>query len=121
LSTSNYAWCATFVSWVAKQTGASSYRNSYVEGWVRQARAGNYHLSVTTNPQPGDIVAFDWDGGSDFTGGNEHIGIVRTVSGGSSFTTVEGNTSNPNGGSDGVYVKNRSTSSGYDVVFIRVR
>ncbi|MFD9436889.1 peptidoglycan-binding protein [Streptomyces sp. NPDC060002] len=120
LSTSNYAWCAAFVSWVAKQTGASSYRNSYVSGWVKQARAGNYHLSVTTSPQPGDIVAFDWDGGSDFTGGNEHIGIVRTVSG-SSFTTVEGNTGNPGGGSDGVYVKSRGTGKGYDVVFIRVR
>jgi peptidoglycan hydrolase-like protein with peptidoglycan-binding domain len=120
LSTSNYAWCATFVSWVAKQTGASSYRNSYVSGWVKQARAGNYHLSVTPNPQPGDIVAFDWDGGSDFTGGNEHIGIVRTVSG-ASFTTVEGNTGNPNGGGDGVYVKSRTTNSSYDVVFIRVR
>ncbi|KQX65581.1 hypothetical protein ASD48_20320 [Streptomyces sp. Root1310] len=120
LSTSNYAWCATFVSWVAKQTGATSYRNSYVSGWVKQARAGNYHLSVTTAPQPGDIVAFDWDGGSDFTGGNEHIGVVRTVSG-SSFTTVEGNTGNPAGGSDGVYVKSRGTNNGYDVVFIRVR
>ncbi|MGC4982536.1 peptidoglycan-binding protein [Streptomyces sp. DT193] len=121
LSTSNYAWCATFVSWVAKQTGASSYRNSYVAGWVKQARAGNYHLSVTTNPQPGDIVAFDWNGGNNYTGGQEHIGIVRTVSGGAGFTTVEGNTGNPNGGSDGVYVKTRSTNSGYDVMFIRVR
>ncbi|MDX2592793.1 peptidoglycan-binding protein [Streptomyces sp. WI03-4A] len=121
LSTSNYAWCATFVSWVAKQTGASSYRNTYVSGWVKQARAGNYHLSVTTSPQPGDIVAFDWNGGNDYTGGHEHIGIVRTVSGGSGFTTVEGNTGNPNGGSDGVYVKNRSMNSGYDVLFIRVR
>ncbi|MFG2792553.1 alpha/beta fold hydrolase [Streptomyces sp. NPDC048419] len=54
LSTSDYAWCATFVSWVARETGATSYRNSYVSGWVKQARAGNYHLSVTTSPQPGD-------------------------------------------------------------------
>lgn len=120
LSTNNYAWCATFVSWVARQTGATSYRNSYVSGWVRQARAGNYHLSVTSSPQPGDIVAFDWNGGSDFDDGQEHIGIVRTVSG-STFTTVEGNTGNPNGGKDGVYVKNRGTNNGYDVVFIRVR
>ncbi|MFC8363556.1 peptidoglycan-binding protein [Streptomyces griseorubiginosus] len=120
LSTSGYAWCATFVSWVAKQTGATSYRNTYVSGWVKQARAGNYHLSVTSNPQPGDIVAFDWNGGNDFTGGHEHIGIVRSVSG-SSFTTVEGNTSNPNGGGDGVYIKSRSTNSSYDVLFIRVR
>jgi hypothetical protein len=43
------------------------------------------------------------------------------VSGGSSFTTVEGNTGNPNGGSDGVYVKTRGKNSGYDVLFIRVR
>ncbi|OIJ65314.1 peptidoglycan-binding protein [Streptomyces mangrovisoli] len=121
MSTSKYAWCATFVSWVAKQTGASSYRNTYVSGWVNQARAGNYHLSVTSDPQPGDIVAFDWNGGWDFTGGHEHIGIVRTVSGGSSFTTVEGNTGNPNGGSDGVYSKTRSTADGYNVLFIRVR
>lgn len=88
---------------------------------MKQARAGNYHLSVTTNPQPGDIVAFDWNGGSNFNDGQEHIGIVRTVSGGSSFTTVEGNTGNPGGGKDGVYVKNRGTNLGYDVVFIRVR
>ncbi|MGW2820366.1 peptidoglycan-binding protein [Streptomyces sp. NPDC001443] len=122
LSTSNYAWCATFVSWVAQQTGATSYRHTYVDHWVKQARAGDYHLSVTTDPQPGDIVAYDWDGGSDFTGGNEHIGIVRSVSGGASFTAVEGNTSNPETGSgSGVYIKNRSTNSGYDVVFIRVR
>ncbi|MFE1293003.1 peptidoglycan-binding protein [Streptomyces sp. NPDC058751] len=121
LSTNDYFWCATFVSWVAKQTGATSYRNSYVSGWVKQARAGNYHLSVTNDPQPGDIVAYDWNGGSNFNDGEEHIGIVRTVSGGSSFTAVEGNTGNPNGGKDGVYIKNRSTTSGYDVVFIRVR
>ena len=120
LSTGNYAWCAAFVSWVAERTGATSYRSSYVSGWVRQAQAGNYHLSVTASPQPGDIVAFDWNGGNDFTGGHEHIGVVRTV-GGSSFTTVEGNTGNPNGGKDGVYVKSRGTNSGYDVLFIRVR
>ncbi|MEW2166067.1 peptidoglycan-binding protein [Streptomyces sp. NPDC007084] len=120
LSTNDYAWCATFVSWVGKQTGATSYRNTYVSGWVKQARAGNYHLSVTSSPQPGDIVAYDWNGGNDFTGGHEHIGIVRTVSG-SSFTAVEGNTGNPNGSGEGVYIKNRSTNSNYDVLFIRVR
>ncbi|WP_328665402.1 peptidoglycan-binding protein [Streptomyces sp. NBC_00328] len=121
-STNGYAWCATFVSWVAKQTGATTFNDTYVSGWVNKARAGQRHLSVTTDPQPGDIVAYDWNGGNDYTGGHEHIGIVRTVSGGSSFTAVEGNTSDPNGnGPDGVYIKNRTTASTYDVVFIRVR
>ena len=121
LSTNNYAWCAVFVSWVARQTGATTYRNSYVSGWVNKARAGLYHLSVVSTPRPGDIVAFDWNGGSNFNDGNEHIGIVRTTTGStSSFTTVEGNTGNPNGGKDGVYVKTRGTGRGYDVVFIRI-
>jgi peptidoglycan hydrolase-like protein with peptidoglycan-binding domain len=121
LSTNNYAWCAVFVSWVAKQTGATSYRNSFVSGWVSKARAGSYHLSVVSTPRPGDIVAFDWNGGSNFTGGSEHIGIVRTTTSSThTFTTVEGNTGNPNGGKDGVYVKTRGTGRGYDVVFIRV-
>jgi peptidoglycan hydrolase-like protein with peptidoglycan-binding domain len=119
-STSNYAWCAVFVSWVARQTGATSYRSSWVVNWVTQARNGAYGLSVTSSPAPGDIVAFDWNGGANFTGGNEHIGIVRTISG-SSFTTVEGNTGKPGGGPDGVWIKDRGTDRGYDVVFIRVR
>jgi hypothetical protein len=74
---------------------------------------------VTTSPAPGDIVAFDWNGGSNFNDGNEHIAIVRTISG-SSFTTVEGNTGQPGGGPDGVWIKNRGVGQGYDVVFIRV-
>ena len=119
LSTSSYAWCAVFVSWVAQQTGATSYRSSRVVGWVTQARNGTYGLSVTTSPAPGDIVAFDWNGGANFNDGNEHIGILRTISG-SSFYTVEGNTSEPGGGPDGVWVKPRGTNLGYDVVFIRV-
>ncbi|MEN3359681.1 MAG: hypothetical protein V7637_3663, partial [Mycobacteriales bacterium] len=119
LSTNNYAWCAVFVSWVAKQTGATTYRNSYVSGWVNKARSGLYHLSVVSSPRPGDIVAFDWNGGSNFNDGNEHIGIVRTTTSSThTFTTVEGNTGNPNGGKDGVYSKTRGTGRGYDVVFI---
>ncbi|WP_205752597.1 peptidoglycan-binding protein [Cryptosporangium phraense] len=122
LSTSGYAWCAVFVSWVAQQTGATDYRHSYVDHWVHAAQNGTHGLSVTTSPAPGDIVAFDWDGNGDFTGGNEHIGIVRTVSGGASFTTVEGNThAEGSSAPDGVFVRNRSTNDGYNVLFIRVR
>jgi peptidoglycan hydrolase-like protein with peptidoglycan-binding domain len=119
LSTSDYAWCATFVSWVMDQTGSTSYRSSYVSGWVNQARKGGSHLHIVSTPAPGDIVAYDWNGGNNFTGGQEHIGIFRSGSK-SSFTAVEGNTGNPNGGRDGVYSKNRGTGRGYDVAFIRV-
>ena len=49
-----------------------------------------------TDPQPGDIAIFNWDGGQP-----DHIGIVQQVHGNGIFTTVEGNTSassNSNGG-----------------------
>jgi hypothetical protein len=45
---------------------------------------------------------------------------VRTADG-SSFTTVEGNTANPDGGNGGVHATTRGTDNGYDGVFIRVR
>ena len=59
-------------------------------------------LSVTglwvgrTDPQPGDIAIFNWDGGQP-----DHIGIVQQNEGNGVFTTIEGNTSvssNSNGG-----------------------
>jgi peptidoglycan hydrolase-like protein with peptidoglycan-binding domain len=120
LSTSSYAWCATFVSWVAKQTGATSRRGTYVYNFVDAARNNSYGLSVTESPRPGDIVAFDWDGNGNFHQSNEHIGFVRTFSSVNSFTTVEGNTGKPGGGPDGVWSKTRGRGNGYLVVFIRV-
>jgi peptidoglycan hydrolase-like protein with peptidoglycan-binding domain len=120
-STSRYAWCATFVSWVMMQTGATSYRSAAVGNWVAKARAGSYGLSVVSTPAPGDIVAFDWDGNGDYAVGNRHIGLVEKLGSGGTFYTIEGNTGDPNGGSDGVFRKTRSTSNGYNVIFIRVR
>jgi cell wall-associated NlpC family hydrolase len=39
------------------------------------------------DPQPGDLVVFDWDGGV-----ADHVGIVVRPLGGDRFATVEGNT-----------------------------
>ena len=102
-STKTTAWCAAFVSWVAAQTGATPFRSSSVVKWVDEAGSHGSGLSITSHPQPGDLVVYDWVGHYDRY---EHIGIVTSYTSDASFTTIEGNTSGPNGGY-GVYAKSR--------------
>ncbi len=118
-STRTYAWCAAFVSWVMERTGATGYRSASVGDWVAMAAAGDYGLSVTNTPHPGDLVAFDWDGNGDFAYPNRHIGIVKSAPKNGSFTTIEGNTELPSGG-DGVAKRARNTDDGYSTLFIRI-
>jgi surface antigen len=120
ISTHDYAWCAAFVSWLMAETGATTYRSASVGDWIAVARAADYGLSVTDTPRPGDLVAFDWDGNGDFAYGNRHIGLVASVGKDGRVRTIEGNTSLPKGGGDGVARKARSTDDGYTTLFIRI-
>jgi hypothetical protein len=121
-STTRYAWCATFVSWVMQQTGVTTFRSAAVGDWVDAARGGRYGLSVVTTPVPGDLVAFDWDGNGDYAYPNRHIGIVeKAPTSTGSFGTIEGNTTKPGDGSvQGVFRKTRSTKATATTLFIRV-
>ncbi len=111
-------WCATFVSWCARQAGipTSILKNSiaaghgpkyfnlnYYAGGAQKSDGpgfmGNYYT-----PKPGDLFyKSDWG----------HVGIVVSVDG-SYFTTIEGNTNN-NGSSqgNGVYSLRRKISDCY--------
>lgn len=85
-------WCACFVSWCANECG-------YIEAgavpkfaacsagvqWFKSA--GLWH-DRGYEPQPSDIVFFDWGG----DGGADHVGIVESCDG-STVHTIEGNTS----------------------------
>ena len=82
------AWCAIFVWWVFNQAGVSHLINktascSSMMSWFKNR--GQFYRS---NPQPGDVVFFDWNG----NGSPDHVGVVESVSGGYP-NTVEGNTS----------------------------
>ena len=117
---STSAWCATFVSWVSSQTGATSFRSASVLAWVNAAKNGTGGLSVTTSPQPGDYVAFDWENDNNFTG-TQHIAVFQQWNVGTSFTSIEGNT-HPDSASTptGVWARTRSSASSYTVLFIHV-
>ena len=118
-STHDYAWCAAFVSWVMKRTGATGYRSASVGDWIAMAEADHYGLSITGTPRAGDLVAFDWDGNGDYAYPNRHIGLVKSVSSDGAFTTIEGNTALPSGG-QGVGKRTRSADDGYSTLFIRI-
>lgn len=100
----NGAWCAYFISWCASQAGIPSSivprlgNCGSLTDWY-QSRSIYYSRSSGYVPKPGDMVFFNWDGGS----GAQHIGIVTGVSGGSLFT-IEGNT----GGDEGYMCNGRT-------------
>ena len=78
-------WCAYFVSWCASQAGAPLGDAGQGFGSVAAitewaARTGR----LTSTPAPGDLILF----------GDRHVGIVESVNGDGSLTTIEGNASN---------------------------
>lgn len=80
---SAYPWCAVFVSWCLNQAGITNYKSASA-GYF--ASCGTYHSSGYT-PKRGDLFLVNYSGGY-----ADHIGFVQSCSG-STFTTVEGNSS----------------------------
>lgn len=97
-------WCAMFVTWSDQLSGEptntferGSYA-AYVPYLVSDARLGNRGLSVTSTPEAGSLVTYDWS----WDGEYDHVGIVEgPPDEGGNFVAIEGNTSmsdNSNGG-----------------------
>jgi len=100
-----FAWCASFVSWVYKESGQTITKGS-AGGWlhasVLEMRSwfkanGVYFDAGTQTPQPGDIAFYvqsEAKSGQNLGAGPsaEHVNIVETVSSdGSSMTAIGGN------------------------------
>ncbi|WP_338742143.1 CHAP domain-containing protein [Actinomadura luteofluorescens] len=94
-------WCDMFVSWVGEQIGFSEQVGS--DAWtVAHARWFQEHGRWGTEPRPGAIVFFAWDGGESVDD-IEHVGMVVEKVDDGTIETVEGNADNA------VRVKERST------------
>jgi cell wall-associated NlpC family hydrolase len=93
-------WCADFASWVYTHAG-DKFNDPYCPSIVNHLKAEG-KWKGRANPQPGDMVLFDWNG----DGVSDHVGIVKRVNGDGSVQTIEGNTTNGNGVS-GVWEKTR--------------
>lgn len=120
-------WCAMFVTYCDQESLQPSeafvqgVAYAYVPYIVNDARVGIYGLTITSSPQPGDLVCFDWDWDQTW----DHVGLVdEPPDAAGSFTTVEGNTSpegaagsQSNGGMVCARQRNRHAQG---TVFVRV-
>jgi hypothetical protein len=98
------AWCDDFVSWVNTQAG--NPMNQYNCETTHRTLVQDGRWKGKQNPQPGDLVLFDWDGDRKA----DHIGIVKSVNADGTITTIEGNTSE-RGQHEGVWEKTRTLDS----------
>lgn len=91
----NQPWCASFVSWCARQAGVptSILKNSACAGAGTDYFNIPYYDGETYAPESGDLF---------FTKGWTHVGLVYYTDG-DYFYTIEGN-SNDNGSSEGIGV-----------------
>jgi CHAP domain len=82
-------WCADFVSYCVDRTGNHDHKVPWgYPSAVRNITAwGQEHGKIHSRPQKGDIFTYK---------SGEHMGLVLSAQG-SSFMTVEGNTSGPLG------------------------
>jgi hypothetical protein len=116
-------WCAMFVSW-ADQTGArpsasflcgASY--AYVPYILNDARLGLNGLAITSSPEPGDLVCYDWG----WDGEYDHIGIVETpADAAGEFVAIEGNTSTTDQSNGGEVMRRTRNQYAQGTVFVRV-
>ena len=119
------AWCASFVTWLGMNAGdRTPFRSAGVAAWYSAAANRQSGLSIVSrnDARPGDLVAFEWNGGTNFAA-HGHIGVLTsTVASNGSFQTIEGNTT-ISGSIQGVAQKNRNMMSGSIPVvraFIRI-
>ena len=111
-------WCAMFVSWVFHHAGHPLGHIQTKNGIHHCQSAHNYYKEkgrITANPQPVDIVIYDWEG----NGHADHIGIFIkwTTANKTAIEAWEGNTSTDDD-TDGGRVMKRVRSSSLIKSFI---
>lgn len=97
VSGSGYDWCETFVQWVFHRAGASSllYTKTANCGYAAKAFQDHGRLKMS-GFRRGDVVFFHWTNErSTLVPGtyvSDHVGIIESVNGDNTITTIEGNT-----------------------------
>lgn len=114
------AWCLMFVNYWLDHAGRTlgfsrSNGTAYVPELVNRARYGHYGLSLTSTPQPGDLVTFYTREGADM-----HIGFFIGWNSRGECVSCDGNTVGGNDFADGGYVLVQSRSRSRVAHMIRI-
>lgn len=116
------SWCAIFQTWCwepyAPATFVRGSRYAYVPYIRADALAHAHGLAVVSEPIPGDLVLYFWNGiGSP---GDSHIGIIESGDP-TTWTAIEGNTAVGNDSHGGqVMRRQRTRNDAQTTVFVRV-
>jgi CHAP domain/Putative peptidoglycan binding domain len=87
-------WCAMFQSWLFAKEGMPEIKFAYTPSFAQFfVDAGRWHEK---SPQPGDVVFFNFPDSLDRI---QHVGLVVDTNSDGSITTIEGNTSSGESGS----------------------
>lgn len=85
-------WCGMFVSWIYHHAGASLGNIGLKKGFAGcQTAVAHFKKTgeMTSFPEPGDIVFFDWNDDKRY----DHVGIYIKHLPNNNFESIEGNTS----------------------------
>jgi hypothetical protein len=111
-------WCAMFSTYCYVRVGSKAMikgkRYAYVPYIVSAARLGGQGLAIVHDPQPGDLVCFDWN--RDRLA--DHVGLFEKWNRDGSFNAIEGNTSTSNN-SNGGQVMRRTRERNLVQAFVR--
>lgn len=110
------AWCGIFVSWVYFHAGYPLGNIGFLKGFAGcQTAVAHFKKTnkITKDPQPGDIVFFDWNNDGRF----DHTGIFVKRIDATHFQSIEGNTSIFNQSNGGQVM--RRTRSFNNVIFVK--
>jgi len=106
------AWCAIFVSWCFEQVDLfdgvfrPGSRWAFCPFVVNAAVAGEHGLDQVREPEPGDLVLYQFDSDANA----DHIGIFEAwQTPGSTFTAIEGNTAVGNDSNGGEVMRRSRT------------
>ncbi|UOX32424.1 CHAP domain-containing protein [Flavobacterium sediminilitoris] len=103
-------WCGIFVSWCYAQAGHQLSKIGFSKGFAGCQTAVAYfkkNKCITNNPQPGDIVFFDWNK----DGRYDHTGLFVKWINENEFITIEGNTSIGNDSNGGIVMERKRNKS----------
>jgi len=117
-------WCAMFCTW-AYETNDTGHSPTFVKGTkyayvpyiVGDARNKRNGLSITGDPQPGDLVCYDWEWNEEF----DHVGFFEKWTGAHTFSAIEGNTSTSSDSNGGQVMRRYRDINGQQTVFVRVK
>ncbi len=112
----DFPWCGTFVSWLFDHAGINLGKIGYLRGFAGCPYAvANVKKwgRIVTQPLPGDVVFFDWNGDGRF----DHTGVFVKDNKGGFFRSIEGNTAFGNDSNGGeVMIRERTYKT---AIFIR--